>query len=171
MKGVALGLGLSASGEISAAIPCLSLVGARAAWSGELGCRLPAAGCGWPRPMVLPAAVTRAQQQRQYSVAAAAAGVAAARCVIANGVALVSGLGEEGAGDSAHEAPVEGPHPPGLFSGRGQRRGGVEVCPGDVCSVFTRARSPAFPPLVGLVLPAPITAAPCRFRWHRCLGP
>ena len=43
MKGVALGLGLSASGAISAAIPCLSLVGARAAWSGELGCRLPAA--------------------------------------------------------------------------------------------------------------------------------
>ena len=35
-----MGLGLSASGEISAAIPYLSLVGARAASSGGLGCRL-----------------------------------------------------------------------------------------------------------------------------------
>ena len=129
-----------------------------------------ATGCGWPRPMVLPAAVTRVQQ-RQCSVAAAAAWVASARRVIANGVARVSGLGEDGAGDSAHEAPVEGPHPPGVFSGRGQRRGGVEFCPGDVCSVFTRARSPARTMQVGLVLSAPITAAPCRFRWRRCLGP
>ena len=71
IKGVALGLGLSASGAISAAIPYLSLVGARAAWSGELGCRLPAAAgrgpwccrrlslgrsssvsTAWPRPLL-----------------------------------------------------------------------------------------------------------------------
>jgi hypothetical protein len=102
---------------MSAAIPRLSLVGARAAWSGGFGCRL--------------------------RLAAAAAGVATARGVIANGVANVSWLGEAGSGDSAHEAPVEGPHPPGVFSGRGQRRRGWRDGPDDVCSVFTRARSPA----------------------------
>jgi hypothetical protein len=55
---------------------------------------------------------------------------------------VLLGVGEDAAGGPQLKAPGEG-HPPGGFSGRGQRRGGVEIGPGDVCRLFTRARSPA----------------------------
>ena len=140
MKGVALGLGLSASGEISAAIPCLSLVGARAAWSGGLVCRLRLAAahgvaCGCH------SGAAAASVQRGRGCCWGGGGALCHRQW--SGACLWSGRG--GCRRFSPRGPRGGAPPPWAFFGEGPEKGGSGGLPRRCLQRFYARAKPGLP--------------------------